>query len=257
MMQKLTIGQVAKQVSMHTSAIRFYEEKGLLTPALRNESGYRQYDARVVEELRLIQRAQQLGFSLSDIHTLLQGWREGNLDQQSFIDTAEARYLVLEREITGLLALQHELGLFLQDIYETSPKTAPATLLTELIDHICLNPLNRSDRKAFDRLLERVGCHLTSKSARELMHNLRHEHIHVWNEGDAYTILVVSQDPKIGEILQQFTQIASDCQVDQHNHMVSRLAHDSSGYLLSIQGEHAFIIARLFLEMDGSSSSKP
>lgn len=255
-MQKLTIGQAAKQAGVRTSAIRFYEEKGLLTPAERNESGYRLYDAKVAEELRLIQRGQQLGFSLSDIRTLLQGWRDGNLDQQSFIDTAEARYMVLEREVTGLLALQHELGLFLQDMYETSPRKDSGVVLAALIDHICLNPLNRSNRKAFDRLLERAGCHLTSRSARDLIHNLRNEHIHVWNEGERYSILVISQDPKIGEILQQFTLVAEDCQAEQHNHMIPSLAHDESGYLLTIEGEHAFIIARLFLEMDEGSAVK-
>ncbi len=252
-MEKLTIGQIAKQAGVRTSAIRFYEQEGLLTPVERSESGYRLYDAGVVEELRLIQRAQQLGFTLSDIRTLLHGWRDGDLDQQAFIDTAEARYMVLEREITGLLALQHELGLFLQDLYETSPRKGSAALLSELIDHICLNPLDRFDGKAFDRLLERSGCHLTSKNARNIIYRLHNEHIHVWNEGDTYFILVVSQDPKIGEILQQFTHLATDCQAKRHNHMIPSLAHDESGYLLTIEGEHAFIIARLFLEMDANN----
>ena len=252
-MQKLTIGQIAKQVGMRTSAIRFYEEKGLLTEADRSESGYRQYDAKVVEELRLIQRAQQLGFSLADIQTLLQGWRDGKLDQQAFVETAEARYLVLEREVTALLALQHELGLFLQDVYQTSPKQMPATLLSELIDHICLNPLNRSDRTALDRLLERAGCRLTSQSARDAINRLRNEHIHVWGDANSYTILVVSQDPQVEQVLRQFTDIASDCHVDRHEHLISKMERMADGFELTVTGQHAFIIARLFLEIDGRS----
>jgi DNA-binding transcriptional MerR regulator len=255
MPHKLTIGQIAKQVNMRTSAIRFYEEEGLLTPAERNESGYRQYDDKVLEELRLIQRAQQLGFSLADIKILLLGWREGNLEQQAFIDTAENRYLVLERDVTALLALQHELGLFLQDLYQTSPKKVPATLLSELIDHICLNPLNRPAGIAFDRLLERAGCQLSSQTARNLVKSLRDEHIHVWSDGDVYSILVVSDDPKVEEILQHFVEIALDCRAARHSHLIPVLSHDESGYRLTIKGEHAFIIARLFLEINGRSFS--
>jgi MerR family copper efflux transcriptional regulator len=255
--ETLTIGQVAKKVGMRTSAIRFYEEQGILTPAERSESGYRLYDNRAVEELRLIQRGQQLGFSLTDMQTILKGWREGNLDQQAFIDTAEARYLKLERDVTALLALQHELGLFLQDIYHTSHKPAPAALLSELIDHIWRNPLNRSDRTALDRLLERVGCNLTSQEARDAINGLKNEHIHVWSEGETYYILIVSQNPKVGEILDHFTRIAGDCTVEHHAHIVSQLAHENGGFLITVQGEQAFIIARLFLEIDGSSLFRP
>ncbi len=247
--KQMTIGQIAKKVGLRTSAIRYYEEQGLIKAAERSEVGYRLYGVEVIDELRFLRRAQHLGFSLADIRILLGGWREGTLDQRSFIETAENRYLELEREATVLLTLQHELGLFLQDIYERKPKQTPAKLLSQLIDHICINPLNSPAHIILDRLLEKVGCKLTSQEARKLMDDLKDEHIHVWNDEGAYSILVVSDDPQVGEILQNFAELASDCSAHEHAHQIPELMHNSDGYLLVVRGKHAFIIARLFLEL--------
>jgi MerR family copper efflux transcriptional regulator len=254
-MKQLTIGHLAKEVDLRTSAIRYYEEKGLIQPAERNSSGYRLYDPTVVEEIKLLQRAQNLGFSLSDIKILLEGWREGNLNHEAFLETAENRYLALEREVTALLALRHELGLFLQDVYQSSPLKTPATLLSELIDHICIDPGGSPAVLVFDRLLERVGCNLTSEAVKRLMHDLEGEHIHVWNENGIYSILIVSDDPRIAGVLQQFVEIASDCQAPEHTHLVPDWMHHEDGYLLTVEGEHAFIVARMFLEVGRQKTS--
>jgi DNA-binding transcriptional MerR regulator len=249
---KLTIGQLAKQLDIRTSAIRYYEEKGLIQATERSSTGYRLFEPKAVEELKLLQRAQTLGFSLEDIKILLNGWREGNLDQQAFMDTTENRYLALERELTALLALRHELGLFLQDIYLSSPKKTPALILSQLIDHICTNPEGRPSAVVFDRLLERAGCNLTSQAVKDLMEDLDKEHIHVWNEGDKYSILIVTNDPRIAGILDRFTELVSDCQVPQHSHLMPRWQHSDDGYLLTVEGAQSFIIARLFLEINSA-----
>ena len=125
-MDNLTIGQVAKRVGLRSSAIRYYEELGLIYPKERSSAGYRIYDESAIQDLRFIDRAQHLGFSLADIRILLDGWRDGNLEEQQFLQTAEERYYTLESQMTHLLTLQHELGLFLQDIYQSSSSQSPA-----------------------------------------------------------------------------------------------------------------------------------
>ncbi len=255
--KRMTIGKIARMIGLRTSAIRYYEEQGLIRPAERNEAGYRLYGVEVVEELRFLRRAQHLGFSLADIRILLDGWRGGTLDQYSLIETAENRYLELEREATALLTLQHELGLLLQDIYARKPRQEPAELLSQLIDHICLNPLNSPAQIVFDRLLEKAGCEVTSLEAKNLMDDLKKEHIHVWNDEGVYSILVVSDDPQVGEILKKFARLASDCNAHEHVHQIPELMHNSDGYLLVVRGTHAFIIARLFLELARQPKSEP
>lgn len=248
-MAYLTIGELAKQVNLRTSAIRYYEEKGLIRASERNPVGYRLYDPAVVEEIKLLQRAQTLGFSLADILVLLEGWRSGNLDHQAVLEITENRYLALEREITALLALRHELGLFLQDVYQSSAVKSPASLLSQLIDHICIDPAGQPAVIAFDRLLERTGCNLTSRAVQALMQDMEGEHIHLWHEKDRYTILIVSDDPAISTKLERFVQAASGCQAQDHAHLIPNWMKHEDGFLLTVEGEHAFVIARLFLEL--------
>jgi MerR family transcriptional regulator, redox-sensitive transcriptional activator SoxR len=74
-MARLTISEVAKQVRLRPSAIRYYERIGLLPPAQR-VSGQRRYDSAVLYRLATIQRARQLGFTLTEIRQLFFGFRD-------------------------------------------------------------------------------------------------------------------------------------------------------------------------------------
>ena len=60
---------------MRTSAIRFYEDIGLLRETLR-VNGRRRYDADVLLQIRAIKVAQQAGFTLDEIGTLFSGFSE-------------------------------------------------------------------------------------------------------------------------------------------------------------------------------------
>src|SRR5246500_2215907 len=74
-MPLLTISEVARQIRLRPSAIRYYERIGLL-PHAERLSGQRRYDASVLYRLAIIQRARQLGFSLSEIRQLFFGFRD-------------------------------------------------------------------------------------------------------------------------------------------------------------------------------------
>jgi DNA-binding transcriptional MerR regulator len=67
----LRIGQVAKTTGLSIDSIRFYEKQRLLRPAHRSEGGFRLFAERDVDDLKFIQQAQELGFSLSEIRELL------------------------------------------------------------------------------------------------------------------------------------------------------------------------------------------
>lgn len=71
-MQAITIGKLAKLAEVSVDTVRYYERQGLLRPAPRTESGYRQYSQADADRLRFIRRAKTLGFSLEDIAELLQ-----------------------------------------------------------------------------------------------------------------------------------------------------------------------------------------
>jgi DNA-binding transcriptional MerR regulator len=71
---ELTISEVARQVGLQPSAIRYYEQIGLLPPAPRT-SGQRRYDSTVLYRLAIVQQARQLGFTLEEIRQLFFGFR--------------------------------------------------------------------------------------------------------------------------------------------------------------------------------------
>ncbi len=72
----LTIGQLAKRTGLAVSAIRFYEEKGLLSPD-RTAAGQRRFARADIRRLSFVMISQQLGFSLAQIGAVFSGLPEG------------------------------------------------------------------------------------------------------------------------------------------------------------------------------------
>jgi len=85
----LSIGGVAKAAGVNVETIRYYQRLKLLEEPARPPGGVRRYAEAAVARVRFIKRAQELGFSLAEIHRLL---RLG--DPQS---CGEARALAAEK----------------------------------------------------------------------------------------------------------------------------------------------------------------
>lgn len=67
----MTIGTVAEAAGVNVPTVRYYERRGIIPEPPRTPSGYRQYDETVVDRIRFIRRAQDLGFALEEIEDLL------------------------------------------------------------------------------------------------------------------------------------------------------------------------------------------
>ena len=79
----LTIGQLAKAAEVHVETIRYYQRIGLMHTPAKPLGEIRRYHHDDLSRLRFIRRAKELGFSLKDIHVLLQ------LDEESCDDVRE------------------------------------------------------------------------------------------------------------------------------------------------------------------------
>jgi Hg(II)-responsive transcriptional regulator len=94
--------QIAAQAGVNVQTLRYYERRGLLPEPPRLESGYRSYDPDTVARVRFVKQAQQLGFSLEEIDSLL-GLATGGPDN---CDAAKAlageKLAQLEQKIAGL-----------------------------------------------------------------------------------------------------------------------------------------------------------
>jgi Cu(I)-responsive transcriptional regulator len=70
------IGDVAAASGIRERMNRHYEKIGIVPPAARRDSGYRDYDEREVRTLQFIRRARDLGFSIEEIRQLLGLWQD-------------------------------------------------------------------------------------------------------------------------------------------------------------------------------------
>ncbi len=78
-MESMSIGEVARNTGVRPSALRYYESVGLL-PLPERANGRRRYDGELLREvldrLAVVRVAQQAGFTISEIRTLLDGFSE-------------------------------------------------------------------------------------------------------------------------------------------------------------------------------------
>ena len=98
----MNIGQASKASGVSTKMIRYYDEIGLVRPASRTESNYREFDEREVNELRCIRRARSLGFSMPEITQLLSLWRDRERPSREVKAIAEKHVNELDARIAEM-----------------------------------------------------------------------------------------------------------------------------------------------------------
>lgn len=67
----MQIGELAKKAGTKPSTVRYYEDAGLLPPAGRTESGYRDYSDDDLRRIRLVLQARDLGFSIQETRVIV------------------------------------------------------------------------------------------------------------------------------------------------------------------------------------------
>ena len=72
-MEELSIGEVARRTGVRASALRYYEEVGLL-PRPKRVNGRRKYGLETLRVVQVLLFAQQAGFTLEEIRTLFHGF---------------------------------------------------------------------------------------------------------------------------------------------------------------------------------------
>jgi len=91
----MKINEVEALVGITKKNIRFYEEKGLLSPGRNSENGYRDYGQAEVDILRRIKLLRKLGVPIEEIRRMQQG-------AQTVGDGMRRHLVTLERERQNL-----------------------------------------------------------------------------------------------------------------------------------------------------------
>lgn len=105
----MNISIVAKKTGLTSKAIRFYEDKGLVTPPLRGENGYRSYTQQHINELTLLRQARLVGFNLEECGELVNLFNDPARHSADVKARTLQKVSEIERHIVELEAMRKQL----------------------------------------------------------------------------------------------------------------------------------------------------
>jgi len=106
----MKIGEVARRAGVRIDTLRYYERRGLIDEPERLRSGYREYGSEIPRVIRFIKRAQDLGFTLSEIEDLL-ALRDGaGGNRAAARGVAESKLVEVDDKIRALRAMRAALA---------------------------------------------------------------------------------------------------------------------------------------------------
>jgi MerR family transcriptional regulator, redox-sensitive transcriptional activator SoxR len=104
-MRQWSISEIGRKAGLRASAIRYYEQIGILEPAPR-VSGQRRYDDRVLYRLAVVRRAREAGFTLDEIRQLFFGFSPSTPISQRWKRIAERKMVELDARIEQIQSMR-------------------------------------------------------------------------------------------------------------------------------------------------------
>jgi MerR family redox-sensitive transcriptional activator SoxR len=104
-MAGMHIGQIGRVTGLTSSAIRYYEQAGLL-PKPARQSGQRRYDAQAIARLRIILLAREAGFTISETRTFLTGFSASATPAARWRALAERKLVELDKQMSRIARMQ-------------------------------------------------------------------------------------------------------------------------------------------------------
>jgi len=124
-----TIAGLARTAGVGVETVRYYERRGLVAQPERVAGAYRRYGADHIHRIRFIRRAQELGFNLEEIETLLE--LEDGTDRRTIRRIAGARLEETRRRIADLRRIERVLAHLLHEC-ETHAKSPRCPIIAAI-----------------------------------------------------------------------------------------------------------------------------
>jgi len=121
----MQIGEVARKIGVATSAIRFYEESGLLPEPNRTPSGYREYEPSVIDRLTFIRAGQAVGLTLAELREVLGIRDRGEAPCTHVADLIDRRLNEIDQRIKDLRSLRRDLTALASEAATVNPTDCP------------------------------------------------------------------------------------------------------------------------------------
>lgn len=107
------IGEVADRCKVSIDTVRYYERRKLIPDAPRTAGGYRLFGPAAIERILFIKQAQDLGFTLEEISTLLSA--DGTSDCRHVHDLLDAKLADLDGRLKAMQTFRRKLKHYLDE----------------------------------------------------------------------------------------------------------------------------------------------
>ena len=129
----MNISQAAKRCGLSAQTIRYYEQIALVTPARRQDNGYRDYQAHDLNQLSFVHRARETGFSIEECRELLDLYRDPSRQSQHVHALVQEKANRVAEQIKRLKAMHKDLVALARSCQDDG---APhCAILDNLADH--------------------------------------------------------------------------------------------------------------------------
>ena len=130
--ETLRTGEVAARAGVNIQTLRYYERRGLIPEPERRASGYREYPPDAVRVIRFIKRAQELGFTLTEVEELLRIRGDQTASCVEVRASAKAKIDDIEQKVRSLRSMKRALGILVGSC--TSDGSARECPILEALD---------------------------------------------------------------------------------------------------------------------------
>src|SRR6266446_6185362 len=121
-------GQLARQTGVSTDTLRHYERLALLPLPQRTAGNYREYSPASQQRVELIQRALTMGFSLSELKTILAVRDRGGAPCRHVRALMHSKIRAVDEQIRNLVSLRAELSRLSKDWDKRLRRTKPGQI---------------------------------------------------------------------------------------------------------------------------------
>ena len=133
----MTVTQLAAAASVEPHVVRYYSRIGLLKPKRHRENSYKLFSEADVKHLHFIRKAQQLGYTLSEIAEILHHAADGESPCPTVREILQRRIEENRRKVEELLRLQRRMEQALEhwkDMPDGMPDGHTVCALIESVD---------------------------------------------------------------------------------------------------------------------------
>ncbi len=112
----MRIGELSRRTGIAASRIRFYERHLVLPKAARGENDYRDYPDSAVKTLKLIDDAQKLGFSLTEIRYGLSEAAPNFPSREAMVMALKCKLEIVDQHLNDVRARRREIMRLLEEM---------------------------------------------------------------------------------------------------------------------------------------------